>query len=91
MEMIRYNQRNATTRKNSFNNADNKIVSKPVPLPESEIPSTATLLGMALKKIFRIKSIAILFNYFFRKAGFDTQLNRLEEQTYKKMDSFFNQ
>jgi hypothetical protein len=91
MEMIRYNQRNATTRKNRFYNADLKIVSKPVSHPEPEIPSTARLLGMALKKIFRLKSMAILFNYFLRKAGFDNQFNRLEEQTYKKLDSFFNQ
>jgi hypothetical protein len=91
MEMIRYNQRNTTTRKNRFYNADIKIVSKPITHPEPEHPSTAKLLGMALKKIFRLKSVGILFNYFLRKAGFDSQFNRLEEQTIKKLDSFFNQ
>lgn len=91
MEMIRYNQRNTTTRKNRFYNADIKLVSKPAPQPEPEIPSTAKLLGLALKKIFRFKSLTILFNYFLRKAGFDNRFNRFEEQTIKKLDSFFNQ
>ncbi len=91
MEMIRYNKRNTTTRKNRFYTAEIKIVSEPAPRTEPDIPSTAELLGLVLKKIFRLKSIAILFNYFLRKAGFDNRFNRLEEQTIKKLDSFFNQ
>ena len=65
---------------------------KPVQIyvPEPALPPTSELLKLALKKIFRFKSIPIVFNYLMRKAGIYDGVNQIEEGAYKKMDSFFN-
>jgi len=91
MEMIRYNHRNPVTKKNRFYNAEEPIIAPQTQKVEPGSPSTAKLLGLVLKKIFRLRSLSILANYMMRKAGFYDQAVRLEEQTYKKLDSFFKQ
>lgn len=91
MEMIRYNHRNPVTKKNRFYSAEEQIIAPQAKKVEPEIPSTAKLLGMVLKKIFRLKTLSILTNNLMRKAGFYDRAVRLEEQTYKKLDSFFKQ
>ncbi len=52
-------------------------------------PSTKVLLEIAAKKVFRLKTIPILFNYFLRKSGLAGTTKRLEEQTVKAASAFF--
>ena len=52
-------------------------------------PSTKVLLKIAAKKVFRLKTIPILFNYFLRKSGLAGTTKRLEEQTVKAASAFF--
>lgn len=67
---------------------------KPIEIYETEreaaLPPTSVLLKLALKKIFRFKSIAIVFNYLMRKTGIYDSVNQIEDGAFKKMDSFFN-
>lgn len=60
------------------------------PQTEIEMPvSTKVLLKMAAKKVFRFKTIPILFNYFMRKSGLSGAAKQLEEQTVKAASTFF--
>ncbi len=57
---------------------------------KNEMPtSTKVLLKIAAKKVFRLKTIPILFNYFMRKSGLAGATKRLEEETVKAASTFF--
>lgn len=60
---------------------------------DENLPPTNKLLLQALKKIFRWKTIIILWNFTARKMGITlpkkNYLEKIQEHLYHKLESFF--